>query len=416
MSTGTQDTNAQSMHALPKLEPIDARNESVQNLLTRPHKCILSDLDMLVWERSQAHDCILLFLMHLSEACTGCPTRDVVWDNYTTYSTSKSIVDRVLALLIHLDSWTDEIEPLSGPQRFGNLAFRSWGARLAERINELHQSCLPDYLHIYTIELCSYLMDAFGSFIRIDYGTGHELNFIAWLAYMYRLGAFQEEEFLEQRLALEVIPAYLRVSWHLQDRYSLEPAGSHGVWGLDDFHFVPYILGAAQLRDTCMTPSEMTDVSLYPHSRQREPRVGPRLTPQATLFYKPPRSLTPLPNMYTSALARIHSLKRGPFSEHSPLLYDISHNVTNWPKVFTGLLKMYDAECLLKRPVVQHFVFGNVGYVWPDEPTRKSMLAHKLPANRVAMSSFAPMHHHPPLHTHHAHSAAHAPSTRHGTE
>lgn len=259
-------------------------------------------------------------------------------------------------------------------------------------------------------------MDAFGSFIRIDYGTGHELNFIAWLAYMYRLGAFQEEEFLEQRLALEVIPAYLRVSWHLQDRYSLEPAGSHGVWGLDDFHFVPYILGAAQLRDTCMTPSEMTDVSLYPHSRQREPRVGPRLTPQATLFYKPPRSLTPLPNMYTSALARIHSLKRGPFSEHSPLLYDISHNVTNWPKVFTCLLKMYDAECLLKRPVVQHFVFGNVGYVWPDEPTRKSMLAHKLPANRVAMSSFAPMHHHPPLHTHHAHSAAHAPSTRHGTE
>ena len=371
---------------------------------------------MLVWERSQAHDCILLFLMHLSEACTGCPTRDIVWDNYTTYSTSKSIVDRVLALLIHLDSWTDEIEPLSGPQRFGNLAFRSWGARLAERINELHQSCLPDYLHMYTIELCSYLMDAFGSFIRIDYGTGHELNFIAWLAYMYRLGAFQEEEFLEQRLALEVIPAYLRVSWHLQDRYSLEPAGSHGVWGLDDFHFVPYILGAAQLRDTCMSPSEMTDVSLYPHSRQREPRVGPRLTPQATLFYKPPRSLTPLPNMYTSALARIHSLKRGPFSEHSPLLYDISHNVTNWPKVFTGLLKMYDAECLLKRPVVQHFVFGNVGYVWPDEPTRKSMLAHKLPANRVAMSSFAPMHHHPPLHTHHAHSAAHAPSTRHGTE
>ena len=101
MSTGTQDTNAQSMHALPKLEPIDARNESVQNLLTRPHKCILSDLDMLVWERSQAHDCILLFLMHLSEACTGCPTRDIVWDNYTTYSTSKSIVDRVLALLIH---------------------------------------------------------------------------------------------------------------------------------------------------------------------------------------------------------------------------------------------------------------------------------------------------------------------------
>ena len=359
--------------------------------LVRPRKCIQSDADMQIWQRSDAHHTILLFLMQLSEACVMQPTRDVVWHERETYAASDSVIDRVLALLIELDTWTDEIVPDTGPHRFGNLAFRTWGARLQERAEALLRRCLPPHLHAFITELYAYLVDAFGSFVRIDYGTGHELHMVAWLAYLYRLGALSEEG-AEARIALEVIPAYLRVVWHLQDRYTLEPAGSHGVWGLDDFHFVPYILGAAQLRDTAMSPLQMADLSLYPHARMREPRVGPRLSPRDTIMYVPPTHASPMPNMYTSSLARIHSLKRGPFSEHSPLLFDISRNVPTWPKVHAGMLKMYDAECLLKRPVVQHFVFGGVGYVWPHTETHVPLRPTRMTPAVGARPTMHPRH------------------------
>src|SRR5216683_2895532 len=45
---------------------------------------------------------------------------------------SRQGIQRVLGLLDQLDKWIDEIPPLPTPQRFGNLAFRTWGERLEE--------------------------------------------------------------------------------------------------------------------------------------------------------------------------------------------------------------------------------------------------------------------------------------------
>lgn len=38
----------------------------------------------------------------------------------------------MIHLIDKLDKYIDEIPPLLTPQRFGNLAFRTWGRRLEE--------------------------------------------------------------------------------------------------------------------------------------------------------------------------------------------------------------------------------------------------------------------------------------------
>ncbi|KAJ3111019.1 Serine/threonine-protein phosphatase 2A activator 1 [Phlyctochytrium bullatum] len=65
--------------------------------------------------------------------------------------------------------------------------------------------------------------------------------------------------------------------------------------------------------------------------------------------------------LYCGAINFIYTkkVKKGPFFEHSPILYDIS-GVASWSKVNGGMVKMYLAEVLQKFPVVQHLTFGSL--------------------------------------------------------
>merc|ERR1712093_243616 len=85
-------------------------------------------------------------------------------------------------------------------------------------------------------------------------------------------------------------------------------------------------------------------------------------------------------NMYFSAVAFIFEVKKGPFWEHSPMLFDISGIKDGWGKINKGMVKMYNAEVLSKFPVVQHFPFGSL-FRWEQDPSAP------MPATSAHMGS-----------------------------
>lgn len=160
--------------------------------------------------------------------------------------------------------------------------------------------------------------------------------------------------------------------------YTLEPAGSHGVWGLDDHSFISYIFGSAQLTRP-INPTEPTPLE---GSVRGAPRTGDVTKSDVV---EDNRSV----NMYFSAIGFINDVKKGPFWEHSPILFDISGVRDGWGKINKGMIKMFNAEVLSKFPVVQHFPFGSL-FSWEKDPQAAEPVQSVHMANQPAVAAAAP--------------------------
>ncbi|KAJ3105800.1 hypothetical protein HK100_003817 [Physocladia obscura] len=272
------------------------------------------------------------------------------------------VVAAIDALLLRLRGLVASNPPdPSRPRRYGDTAFRSWhDAMVAEadwhissilQIGKIDNSLNPtddtssstnnanspnSLNNDPTIELKPYLLQSFGHRSRLDYGSGHELSFLCFITALHVLGSLTDNDF--PAIALSIFPKYFDLVRLLQLAYSLEPAGSHGVWGLDDHQFLCYYWGSAQLIN------------------------HPRIKPKSVLNTEIVDAFAGR-FMYLRAIQFINEVltqtKKGPFHEHSPMLYDIS-GVATWSKINSGMFKMYIAEVIQKFVVVQHLLFGSL--------------------------------------------------------
>lgn len=223
--------------------------------------------------------------------------------------------------------------PKEGKMRFGNLAFRDFHPKMNKLNSEFIQALLTS-LKIpkkHSITLETYLNDSYGDKSRVDYGTGHELNFMVFLYIINKLVNFKKENF--PAVVHQIFYDYIFTMRKIQLQYNLEPAGSHGVWGLDDYHFLPFIFGASEL-----VKNQVFVLPSFIHRKELVEEFKEEF-------------------MYLNCISFIKFVKgSAPFGETSPYLNDISL-AKSWEKVAVGMVKMYRVEVWSKHPVMKHLRF-----------------------------------------------------------
>ncbi|KZT65205.1 Phosphotyrosyl phosphatase activator [Daedalea quercina L-15889] len=289
-----------------------------------PRKVILSKEQLEHFQASDTHRDIVAYIQTLNEAVVGVKLTDACAESPG--------VEAVLSVLDRVEEIAKATPPVDNKaSRFGNPAFRTFYDKVQEVAPSLH-TALPNLPEAAIPELVVYFGEAWGNRTRIDYGSGMELNFLCWLICLERLGVVQESDHVA--LVIRVFWRYLQAMRVLQSTYWLEPAGSHGVWGLDDYHFLPFLFGSAQLRGhKYIKPKAIHDAEIVDEYSKHY--------------------------MYFACIRFINSVKTASLRWHSPMLDDISA-VRTWDKVNAGMIKMYLAEVLGKLPVMQHFLFGSV--------------------------------------------------------
>ena len=226
--------------------------------------------------------------------------------------------------------------PKEGNEKYNIPVFKDFHTYLVQNYENIMMNSVLKLENIpknLVLELKSYFIDSFGNPSRMDYGTGHELNFLCFLYVLYKADLYTENDF--PFLALNVFFKYVIFMRKLQTNYVLEPAGARGVWGLDEYQFIPFIFGAAQLiNNKEITPKGILDDEILKTYKSEY--------------------------IYLDCVDYIKSVKTGAsFGHYAPILESIT-NAKNWEKIAKGLVRMYQDDVLGKIVIIQHFYFGSV--------------------------------------------------------
>ncbi len=202
--------------SIARLEVLDRASPRT---FTTPTKRIHETGDVQHFLTSLAYRDIGVFILQLTHAV--CPRNrpdSAVPLTFTLSSKTETppAVQALQKLLEQIEKILEEAPPAPGPRRFGNMSFRKWYEILEGRVEGmLLDGPLGETLGAWDAsarnEAQSYLMGGFGSAQRLDYGTGHELSFLAFIACLWKLGHFRGSsppEEIERQIVFQVVEPY----------------------------------------------------------------------------------------------------------------------------------------------------------------------------------------------------------------
>lgn len=242
--------------------------------------------------------------------------------------------------------------------RFGHIAFRDWFEKMKDCCKDLIDDIASGKDDQFKEELLTYITESFGNPIRIDYGTGHELNFLIFTMGLSNLLEVSDsgdgsdmlitppklEKYIQDNgwdVLCLFAHRYLRLCRRLQTKFRLEPAGSRGVFNMDDFQFLPFLFGAAQIAHG--PSSKLIKIGTFYMRDQIEDFK------EDFIFFE--------------AIDFIWNNKRGPFHEHSYTLWNLTE-LGSWENILRRIRTKFTSDILNPFPIVQHLLFGKYILRW----------------------------------------------------
>jgi serine/threonine-protein phosphatase 2A activator len=191
----------------PPIRVLSVLDPSMPQNFIRPNKKIHESDDVSAFLTSKAYTDIMTWILQLNRSMFPLKLPDntiqpwIINSDAIQYSAP---IRQLQRLLLKLEDIIAEVPPDTGPRRFGNISFRRWCDIVESRASDLLKECLPvELLQRGTsnadsttaeTELKAYLLGSWGSGQRLDYGTGHELSFLAFLGGIWKLNGFPKAD------------------------------------------------------------------------------------------------------------------------------------------------------------------------------------------------------------------------------
>lgn len=194
------------MANIPAVRVLPTLDFSIAHTFVVPTKKIHEPRDVSTFLTSEAYTDIMTWILQLNRSMFPLKLADdsiQPWFLNSDAIQYSAPVRQLQRLLSRLEDIIQEVPPDTGPRRFGNISFRRWYEIVESRASDLLNECLPAELlqrkssdggTTAETELKAYFLGSWGSGQRLDYGTGHELSFLAFLAGIWKLNGFPKAD------------------------------------------------------------------------------------------------------------------------------------------------------------------------------------------------------------------------------